>query len=60
MIHIIVVPADLVRLSEFFKHLFEIVKKTYPTVDTAEIKLSKPENKDEQKHSVSKRDRKQL
>jgi len=44
--YIIIIPADLVRLSEFFKHLFDIVKKAYPTVTTTEIELSKSEKSD--------------
>ena len=39
MTFMIIVPADLDRLVQFFKHLFEMVKKTYPEIRTAEIKL---------------------
>jgi len=39
MIYMIIIPADLDRLVTFFKHLLEMVRKTYPTVRTAEINL---------------------
>ena len=47
MIFMATIPADLDRLITFFKHLFEMVKKTYPTVETAEIPLEKGNKKDD-------------
>ena len=44
MTFMIVIPADLDRLIQFFKHLFEMIKNTYPEIMTAEIKLE--ENSD--------------
>lgn len=44
MTFMIIVPADLDRLITFFKHLLEIVRKSYPTVRTAEINLEENEN----------------
>lgn len=44
MTFMIMIPADLDRLVIFFRHLLEIVKKSYPTVNVAEINT--PEDKD--------------
>jgi hypothetical protein len=37
MTFMIMIPADLDRLVIFFRHLMEIVRTAYPTVQTAEI-----------------------
>jgi hypothetical protein len=44
MTFMIMIPADLDRLITFFKHLLEMVKKSYPTINVAEINTPEEEH----------------